>query len=111
MELARGIAHVSFPGGGIFLPARGPYDRQTLIEHVTQRVRAKGRVQVLVDNHRWMVQSSAPPLATTCTACGQAADAACYSNASSGAAYCVHCAIGGVTRVEPARHEEWRQVG
>ena len=111
MELARGIAHVSFSGGGIFLPARDPYDRQTLIEHVTQRVRAKGRVQVLVDNHRWMVQASTASLPTTCTACGEAADAACYASASNGRAYCMPCALGGATRAKQLPDEEWRQVG
>lgn len=111
MELARGIAHVSFSGGGVFLPARDPYDRQTLIEHVMQRVRAKGRVQVLVDSQRWTVQRSLPTLGTTCAACGQAADVACYSNASSSVAYCPCCALGVPLRSEPIRHEEWRRVG
>jgi hypothetical protein len=110
MELASGIAHVSFLGGGIFLPARDPYDRQTLIEHVTQRLHAKGQVQVLVDNHRWMVQAGATYRTATCAACGQAVDAACFSNMSNGAAYCVHCALGGPTRAEQL-DQEWRQVG
>lgn len=111
MELAQGIAHVSFAGGGIFLPARDPYDRQTLIEHVTQRVRAKGRVQVLVDDYRWMVQAGPAHRAATCAACGQAVDAACYSSMSNGAAYCVHCALGGPARAEQLDQQEWRQVG
>jgi len=111
MELARGIAHVSFVGGGVFLPARDPYDRQTLIEHVTQRVRARGRVQVLVDNHRWLVQEDATHHAATCALCGQDVDAACYSNMSNGAAYCVQCALGGPTRAELSDSQEWRQVG
>ena len=111
MELARGIAHVSYPGGGVFLPARDPYDRQTLIEHVNQRVRAKGRVQVLIDSHRWMVQPNSLPLANACAVCGQTADTACYSAGGYGAPYCVACALGGATRVDPAQHEEWRQVG
>ena len=112
MELARGIAHLSFPGGGVFLPARDPYDRQTLIEHVTQRVRAKGPVQVLVDNHRWMIQEAgAANRMATCAACGLSVDAACYSNVSNGTPYCVHCALGGPTRAEQLDHLEWRQVG
>ena len=111
MDLAHGIAHLSFPGGGVFLPARDAYDRQTLIEHVTQRVRAKGPVQVLVDNHRWMVQAGAANRAAICAACGQSADAACYSTGSNGTSYCVHCALGGPTRVEQLDEREWRQVG
>ena len=111
MELARGIAHVSFAGGGIFLPARDPYDRQTLIEHVNRRVHAKGCVQVLIDSHRWIVQSNSPPLASACAVCGQTADTACYSSGGHSAPYCVCCALGGATCTEPAGHEEWRQVG
>jgi len=110
MELARGIAHVSFPGGGIFLPARDLYDRETLIEHVNQRVRAKGRVQVLIDSHRWMVQPNSS-LANPCADCGQTADACCYSSGGYGAPHCVRCALGGATPVEPMQPEEWRQVG
>ena len=111
MELASGIAHVSFPGGGAFLPARDPYDRQTLIEHVNQAVRAKGRVQVLIDNHRWMVQPNASSLAIPCALCGQTADIGCHSTGGYGVSYCVRCALGGVTRVESLHHEEFRQVG
>jgi hypothetical protein len=111
MELACGIAHVSFPGGGVFLPARGPYDRQTLIEHVNERVRAKGRVQVLIDNHRWMVQRNSPPSVSACALCGEAADATCSSSGGYGGPYCVGCALGGAARVTPVGHPEWRQVG
>ena len=112
MGLAGGIAHVSFSGGGLFLPARDPYDRQTLIEYVVQRVHTKGRVQVLVDKHRWMVQANAlQQPGAPCVACGQATDAACYSATSDAAGYCLRCALGGPTRYEPVHHKEWRQVG
>jgi hypothetical protein len=111
MELAHGIAHVSFRGGGFFLPARDPYDRQTLIEHITQYLRTKGHVQVLLDNHRWIVHPRTRPLATNCAACGQAAEAACYANTSNSPPHCLGCALGGRTHVEQLSHEEWRQVG
>jgi hypothetical protein len=110
MELAHGIAHVSFRGGGFFLPARDPYDRQTLIEHVTHRLRSKGHVQVLLDNHRWIVHRSSTSVPTTCVACGQAADAACYSSTLTSPPHCLDCALSGRTRVEQS-HVEWRQVG
>jgi hypothetical protein len=111
MELARGIAHVSFSGGGIFLPARDPYDRQTLIEHVIDRVHAKGCVQVLVDNHRWLAQRGTAQVGRTCALCGQVTDAVCFSTTSSGAAYCVRCALGGPTHLKQSHQEEWRHVG
>lgn len=50
--LSKGIVHISFAGGGLFLPARSPYDRQMLVEHVTDRVRCKGHLQVLTDDER-----------------------------------------------------------
>lgn len=111
MELASGIAHVSFAGGGVFLPARDPYDRQTLIDHVNERVRAKGRVQVLIDNDRWVVQRNSSPAESVCTLCGQPADTACFSSGGYGAPCCVRCALGRATRVAPPHHAEWRQVG
>jgi len=111
MELARGIAHISFRGGGVFLPARDPYDRQILIDHVTQRVRTEGRVQVLVANHRWMVQAGAAHRAATCAACGQAVGTVCYSDMSNGATHCARCALACPTRPEQSGQQEWRQVG
>ena len=111
MELARGIAHVSFTGGGVFLPARDAYDRQTLIEHVIARAHAQGRVQVLLDRHRWLVQAGAPQFGRTCAVCGQVADTAGCCATSDGVTYCVCCALGGQQRIEQLHHEEWRQVG
>ena len=111
MELASGIAHVSFAGGGVFLPARDTYDREILIEHVNERVRAKGRVQVLIDNHRWMVQRNSSPALSACVLCGQPADTVWFSSTGCGAPYCVRCALGCATRVAPVYHAEWRQVG
>ncbi len=112
MELAGGIAHVSYPGGGLFLPARDPYDRQTLMEHVVQRLRSQGRVQVLVDKHRWIVQADAPQAhGVPCPACGQVTDAACYSATTDERGYCLRCALGGATRSEFTQHKEWQQVG
>lgn len=111
MELANGIAHVSFPGGGIFLPARDPYDRQTLIEHVTQRLRTKGRVQVLVGSSRWTVRFNTATTRAACAACGQTPDALCCTSDGSDTAYCVPCALGGSPELQRMHREEWRQVG
>ncbi len=76
--MTKGIAHVSFSGGGMFVPARNPYDRQLLAEHVLSRVRAKGQVQVLLDNQRWMVDRSPGRRSICCSRCGIAVDSACY---------------------------------
>lgn len=93
MAITRGIAHVSFPGGSMFLPARNPYDRQMLIEHIVDRARAKERVQVLVDDLRWIVHLRRSPATAHCSACGCALNSACYSTAEQGGAYCLGCAF------------------
>ena len=92
--LVRGIAHVSFQGGGLFLPARTPYDRQTLVEHVKDRVRCKGEVQVLMRNHRWLVRMSEGPGRSICSACGIASESSCCCSSAGPDVYCVTCAFG-----------------
>ncbi len=91
--LAKGIAHVSFCGGGIFLPARNPYDREMLAEHVTNRVRAKGQVQVIIDDQEWMVYLSPDPSLLCCSVCSHPLPSACYSAGSDGIPFCVKCAF------------------
>ena len=96
---------MSFSGGGIFLPARNPYDRQMLAEHVLSRVRAKGQVQVLVDDQRWMVQQRSGPRSFCCAQCGYAVHSACYLASGNGSPYCVTCAFGDLpvpVRSQPA---------
>lgn len=92
-ELAEGIAHVSFAGGGLFVPVRSPYDRQLLVDHVLDRVRVKGTVQVLVDRERWLVQRLRDSHTAGCCRCGSAVDAACCRAVHHTARYCVACAF------------------
>jgi hypothetical protein len=89
--LSNGIAHVSFAGGGVFLPARSSSDRQSLIANVELRARANGLVQVLVDDQRWIVRTLPAPCAAGCSRCGQALEPACYAAADARAAYCATC--------------------
>lgn len=91
--LSRGIAHVSFKGGGICLPARSPYDRQLLAEQVTTQSRSKGMVQVLLDDDRWMVHTHIGSGPVHCVQCGRRSSSVCYSESHSGA-FCVACAVG-----------------
>src|ERR1043166_6991505 len=104
-----GIAHVSFPGGGIFLPARSPYDRQILIELVTDRVHCTGEVQVLLDGERWRVQlrrGGCP----RCAYCGTAVHPTCNSMTHGERGYCVNCAFGDGAALVPVAHEPGRQT-
>ncbi len=92
--LAKGVAHVSFPGGGIFLPARTPYDRETLMEYVTHTVHVNGRVQVLVDDRRWLVRGRRGTAAGRCAGCDHFLDAACNTAEDPGTIdYCMNCAF------------------
>jgi len=93
VTLAPGIAHVSFPGGGTFLPARTPYDLQVLAEHVADGVRTNGQAQVLIKNQRWTARVGLIPPLPGCAGCGNSLSVACCSNAPEGLLYCVKCAF------------------
>ncbi len=100
--MSDGIAHISFRGGGLFVPVRTPYDRQMLVEQVVERAQTKGEVQVLVDNQRWMVQSRGGTLPECCPRCGSRCHSVCYSAAINHAAICVDCALGTAREDPPA---------
>ena len=108
--IANGIAHVSFPGGSIFLPARSPYDRQMLIEHIVQRARAKERVQVLMGGLRWMVHLCRETAPAHCSTCDCVLNSTCYSTAENDAAYCLGCAFGDYRTQVQSQDESQRTV-
>jgi hypothetical protein len=110
-QTAEGIAHVSFRGGGTFLPARTPYDRQILAEYVGAYLRGNGQVQVLIEGQRWMVHITRKPAVPSCLSCGCPADSACYSPADGGAVYCVKCALGGCRQTELHEDQELPRTG
>jgi|JRYF01.1.fsa_nt_gb hypothetical protein len=98
--LSRGIAHVSFKGGGICVPARSPYDRQLLAEQVMSQCRSKGTVQVLLDDDRWMVHTHIGAGPVYCVQCGRRSNSVCYSESHNGT-FCVACAVGEQTKATP----------
>jgi hypothetical protein len=110
-QIADGIAHVSFPRGGTFLPAWTPYDRQILVEYVGASLHSSGQVQVLVDGQRWMVHLSRSSVMPCCLSCGCSADSACYSAAHGEEAYCVRCAVGERQQTVLFQGEGQRQAG
>ena len=90
----RGIAHISFNGGGVFLPARNPYDREMLVEHITDSMRTKSQLRVLVDDLFWSVLPSNNTSPTpACDGCGNSLQSLSCS-AADGVEYCVKCAFG-----------------
>ena len=84
------VAHVSYPGGGVFLPDHGPGDRHTIMEYVERLVTSKRKVQILLDNQRWLVQSSEH---TCCASCDLATKTACREANEDGELYCLRCAL------------------
>jgi hypothetical protein len=104
--LAKGIAHVSFLGGGTFLPLRTPDDLQTLVEYVADRVGTTGEVQVLVDGQRWMVGPRDPSL-SPCAACRASLACRCLAVIDGGATYCLTRAFGDEDESVP-RKAKWR---
>jgi hypothetical protein len=117
--LAKGIAHVSFLGGGAFLPLRNPDDRRTLIEYVADRVGATGQVQVLVGGQRWRVGPWDPSL-NPCATCRHSLACRCLAVTDRGATSCLTRAFGNEDESAPrkekrriAAHRVWhvKQVG
>jgi len=95
--LANGVAHISFVGGGLFLPARTPYDRELMIDYVADRVRSKGTIQVIVDERRWTVQRCAPVRGQECPSCGNHLKATCALAERHDGIACMQCAFGAAT--------------
>jgi len=109
--MADGIAHISFAGGGVFLPARSPYDRQLLAEHIGERVQAKGQVQVLMGDQRWIIRRNRGAIATRCARCGMTAATACYLRDCDEVGYCIACAFGNAKDPVPLQRVAERRVG
>lgn len=85
------VAHVSFVGGGIFLPDHGPSDRRTLIDYVERLAGSKPKVQILLENQRWLVQ---PCNYACCACCGYACNVSCREASNETDAFCLKCALG-----------------
>jgi len=90
-----GVAHVSFAGGGVFLPDQKPQDRQHLLDYVTHLVSSKPKVQILLRRQRWLAESCSYCF---CASCGRATNVSCREMGDLDS-YCVQCALG--SRPEP----------
>ncbi len=89
-----GIAHVSYDGGSLCMPARSPYDRELLAEMVLREALAHDTVQLLFDHDRWLVRRLEWPRRVRCRRCRQPTGCACYSGRRQEAAHCIECALG-----------------
>ena len=89
-QMVDGVVHVSFTGGGVFLPARTAEDRERIRATVRDQMRVVDRVQVLSGNDRWIVRRVPPTRPVECHACGVVTDSACFRE---GVTFCVACAL------------------
>jgi hypothetical protein len=91
------VAHVSYLGGGVFLPDHGPGDRHTIMEYVERLASSKREVQILLDNQRWLVHSGEH---TCCAGCDLATQTTCRDADNGGRCYCLRCALSAARRQE-----------
>jgi len=63
-------AHLTFRGGGMFLPANTPYERELLVECVEAASRRYGLLRLEVDGCRWAIHRAIAPL-PVCKACSR----------------------------------------
>jgi len=90
MRIVEGIVHLSFPGGGVFLPARSAEDRDRVRAAVQDQMRVVDRVQVLTGGQRWVVRRVPAARPVECHCCGTVTDSACFGD---GVIFCMSCAL------------------
>ena len=91
----KGIAHVSYRGGSLFLPAHSEYERELVVEEVLRESHLHGTVQVLLDDDRWLVRRLGRRRRVVCVGCGKTTGSACQSGSRGDAPFCVGCAVAG----------------
>jgi hypothetical protein len=85
----KGVAHISFLGGGCIMPSHTPYEREVLIQHIEAAGRRHGNVRLRVDRQDWLITRSAAVRAA-CIRCHRRAGALVYR--FGGAVLCTGCA-------------------
>jgi hypothetical protein len=82
------IAWISFRGGGTIIPARSPYEREILIEHIDQCAKRYGSVRVELDRETWTIDCKHG--VGICSTCHRSTDGVCYKCGS--VTLCTRCA-------------------
>jgi len=100
---SKGVAHVSYKGGSLCMPARSPYDKQLLAEEVLRESHMHDTVQILLDDDLWVVRKVERRRAISCALCGRPTDCACNSGIRGEALFCVDCAVGHTSQETYAR--------
>ena len=66
----KGIAHVSFQGGGLIVPAHTPYDCELLFEHAEAATERHGDVRFDLNRQEWRI-SLRNGYREVCASCGR----------------------------------------
>ena len=85
----RGMAHLSFDGGGLIVPAQTPYERQLLFEYVEASTKQHGGVRLRLNGQLWTI-SQKNGGHEVCAACRRSLDNLVYR--SDGQTRCIRCA-------------------
>jgi hypothetical protein len=86
-------AHMTFAGGGLVLPARTPYERELLREHVLSYARDKNPLQLTVGRTTWVIDRPSANRPVVCERCQRQLTAAALHTPQSSECYCVACAL------------------
>jgi hypothetical protein len=63
------IARIQMDGGALLLPARTPYEREVVLDHVRHRLRLYGFVHLEMNGRRCKVEPVAPAAGARCASC------------------------------------------
>jgi hypothetical protein len=85
----QGIAHISFGGGGLILPAQTPYERQLVFEHVEATAKRHEHVELSAEGRQWRIGL---PTARRelCCRCLRSLNGRAFR--TNGQSLCAHCA-------------------
>jgi hypothetical protein len=86
----KGVARISFQGGALFVPAKTPYDRELLFEHLDLYARRHGTVRVELNRRELTVRKADAERPPTCAVCSRRLDTLTY--ALGGRTLCGYCA-------------------
>jgi hypothetical protein len=86
----KGVARISFPNGVLLLPAKTPYERETVFEHADQFARRYGHAELQLGRSELLVALCTDSPALRCSVCRQELDRLVYTLKSR--ALCAHCA-------------------
>ena len=84
-----GIAHISFEGGGLILPAHTPYECQLLFEHVEASAKQHQHVELTAKGRQWKIGLPSARRERCAGCLGSLHRRAFRTN---GRSLCVHCA-------------------